>query len=115
MRSEARLEIIRPRDICLIRPEGVLELLGTYSTYMWSNPLSQLHFYVPDDEEKRLRELARRAGLPLSRFLADLVRREARAARDWPEGYFEEVFGRWEGETLRREPEGDYEKRTGLE
>jgi hypothetical protein len=44
--------------------------------------MSQLHFYVPDDEEKRLRELASQAGLPLSRYLAELVRRGAGGSRD---------------------------------
>lgn len=93
----------------------MLELPNTYSTYTRSKLLSQLHFYVPDDEEKRLRELARQAGLPLSRFLANLVRHEAASSQQWPEGYFEQVFGGWEGEPLRRGPQGDYEERRGLE
>lgn len=77
--------------------------------------MSQLHFYVPDEEENLLREQAREAGVPLSRYLAELVRRQAGRAGEWPEGYFEQVFGRWEGEPLRRAPQGDYEERPGLE
>jgi hypothetical protein len=77
--------------------------------------MSQLHFYVPDDEERRLRERARQAGIPLSRYLAELVRQGAARASQWPEGYFERVLGTWEGEPLRRAPQGDYEDRPVLE
>jgi len=77
--------------------------------------VSQLHFYVPDDVEKQLRQQANQAKQPLSRFLADLVKREAAQRAHWPEGYFGQVFGRWEGEPLRREPQGDYEERAELE
>lgn len=73
--------------------------------------MSQLHFYVADEEERRLRDQARQAGVPLSRYLADLVKQGALRAGQWPERYFEQVFGRWEGEPLRRAPQGDYEDR----
>jgi len=76
--------------------------------------MSQLHFYVADDEERRLREQARQAGVPLSRYLAELVRKSAGSSGQWPERYFEQVFGRWEGEPLRRAPQGDYEDRPDL-
>lgn len=76
--------------------------------------MSQLHFYVADEEERQLREQARRAGVPLSRYLAELVRQSAGSAGQWPERYFEQVFGGWEGEPLRREPQGDYENRPEL-
>ena len=77
--------------------------------------MSQLHFYVPEDVEKRLRQQAKQARQPLSRFLADLVKREAGQDARWPEGYFDQVFGQWEGEPLRREPQGEYETRPELE
>ena len=77
--------------------------------------MSQLHFYVPEDVEKRLRQQAKQARQPLSRFLADLVKREAGQDAQWPEGYFDQVFGQWEGEPLRREPQGEYETRPELE
>lgn len=76
--------------------------------------MSQLHFYVPDDVEKRLRQRAEQADQPLSRYLADLVLREVERGEGWPEGYFEQVFGQWEGEPLSREPESDYEQRPRL-
>jgi hypothetical protein len=53
--------------------------------------------------------------MPLSRYLAALVRERAREPEQWPEDYFEQVFGRWEGEPLRREPQGDYERRNDLD
>lgn len=77
--------------------------------------MAQLHFYVPDDEEKVLRRRAREAGMPLSRYLATLVRDRAREPEQWPEDYFEQVFGRWEGEPLRRAPQGEYERRNDLD
>ena len=77
--------------------------------------MSQLHFYVPEDVEKKLRQQADHSNQPLSRFLAELVKRELGQPARWPDGYFDQVFGRWEGEPLRREPQGTYETRTELE
>jgi hypothetical protein len=77
--------------------------------------MSQLHFYVPEDVEKQLRQRADQANQPLSRFLAELVKREADQPAQWPEGYFEQVFGKWEGGPLRREPQGDFEARSELD
>jgi len=77
--------------------------------------MSQLHFYVPDDIEKELRARAARARMPLSRYLAEVVKDEIRAPEEWPEGYFEQVFGGWEDEPLERAPQGDYEKRSQQE
>lgn len=59
-----------------------------------------------------LRRRVRR--VPLSRYLAEVVRYQIRTPDEWPEGYFEQVFGRWEGEPLERTPQGDYEKRAEL-
>lgn len=77
--------------------------------------MPQLHFYVPKDIEQRLREKARMANLPLSRFLAELAKREIGHSDEWPAGYFDEVFGQWQGEPLTRAPQGDYESRRDLE
>ncbi|MFN0168182.1 MAG: hypothetical protein ACKV22_17290 [Bryobacteraceae bacterium] len=35
-------------------------------------------------------------------------------ALGWSDGFFGEVVGGWEGEPIRREPEGDFEKRLEL-
>jgi len=77
--------------------------------------MAQLHFYVPDEIERRLRERANKAGVSLSRYLAELVKSQAGEPEEWPEGYFEQVFGGWQGERLERAPQGDYETRRGLE
>lgn len=78
--------------------------------------MSQLHFYVPDEVEQKLREQAKQAGQPLSRYVAKLIQRQLADNSDWPPGYFEKVYGSWEGdEPLRRSPQGDYEQRPGLD
>jgi hypothetical protein len=77
--------------------------------------MAQLHFYVPDDVEKLVRKQAENAHLPLSRYLAELVKREAKQHSKWPDDYFDQVFGRWEGEPLQREPEGRFEQRPAFE
>ncbi len=32
----------------------------------------------------------------------------------WPQGFFEQTYGRWQGQPLVREPQGDYEVRDEL-
>ena len=58
--------------------------------------MSQLHFYVPDAVEIQIRIKAKQANLPLSKFLAELVKRETGAQNQWPEGYFD-LFDGWQG------------------
>lgn len=70
--------------------------------------LAQLHLYVPDDVAELLRERARRKGVSLSCFLAALAKREVE--NRWPEGFFDEVIGNWEGE-LTRPAQVDTERR----
>ena len=77
--------------------------------------MSQLHFYIPDELEKIVRRQAAEARLPVSRYLAELIKREVKRRDEWPKDYFDEVFGRWEGGTLIREPEGTFEPRSPLE
>ena len=59
--------------------------------------MSQLHFYVPDEVEMQIRAKAKQANLPLSRFLAELVKRETGVQKQWPEGYLD-LFDAWLGE-----------------
>jgi hypothetical protein len=59
--------------------------------------VGQLHFYVPDVVETQIRRKAKQANLPLSKFLAELVKQEALGVNQWPDGYFE-LFDLWEGE-----------------
>jgi hypothetical protein len=76
--------------------------------------MAQLHFYVTDEVEAQIRNKASQAQLPLSRYLANLVKQEAGQPSQWPAGYFEQVFGQWQGEPLARPPQGEYEARTEL-
>jgi hypothetical protein len=77
--------------------------------------VSQLRFYIPDELEKIVRRQAAEAQLPLSRYLAELIKREVSRRNEWPKDYFDEAFGRWEGGTLIREHEGTLEPRSPLE
>ena len=72
--------------------------------------MSQLHFYVPDQLEARIRARAEQAHMSVSKYLAELVKREV--ADDWPRGYAESVLGKWQGEPLVRESEGGFEQRS---
>jgi hypothetical protein len=74
--------------------------------------MPQLHLYVPDKTAKVLRSRAERRGMSLSGYLAEVVGREIESD-SWPEGFFGEVLGGWEGE-IERPPQGSYEEREGL-
>jgi hypothetical protein len=76
--------------------------------------MAQLHFYVPDDVDAEIRKIAKAAKLPVSRYLAELVKRETQSSQ-WPKDYFEKVLGSWQGEPLVREDQGEYEERLELE
>ena len=58
--------------------------------------MPQLHFYVPEAVATWLRRQAQNSGVSVSRYLADLVKREVQT--EWPERFFEEVAGGWRGE-----------------
>lgn len=74
--------------------------------------MPQLHFYVPESTADRIRQRARAAGVSVSQFIAELVRQEV--DRGWPEGFFEEVIGGWQGEPLERPPQGEFEAREAM-
>jgi hypothetical protein len=71
--------------------------------------MAQLHFYVPDKFAEEIRRRAEQAHLPVSRYLVKLIKREI--GTDWPERYFDGVYGGWKGDPLARESEGKFEKR----
>ncbi|MDP1636288.1 MAG: hypothetical protein Q8L69_16600 [Gallionellaceae bacterium] len=76
--------------------------------------MAQLHCYVPEDIAQQAQQKAAQSGLSLSRYLAELVKRDTRANSGWPEGYFD-LFGKWEGVPLERPPQGEFEERLTLE
>ena len=63
--------------------------------------MSQLHFYVPDEIEAQIRIKAKQANLPLSQYLALVIKRETNAQNQWPVGYFD-LFDAWQGEPQTR-------------
>ena len=74
--------------------------------------MPQLHFYIPQDLADRIQHEAQAAQKSVSSYLAELVKREM--APTWPEGFFEDVVGGWQGEELQRPPQGEYEQRIAL-
>ena len=75
--------------------------------------MPQLHFYVPKDLAERIQKEAQSAQQSVSSYLAELVKREM--APNWPEGFFDDVVGGWQGEPLQRQPQGEYEQRFPLD
>lgn len=71
--------------------------------------MPQLHTYVPKNLSARVAARAKARGLPVSRYLADLIRRDVDLG--WPDGFFERVAGGWKGTALSRAPQGRLEDR----
>jgi hypothetical protein len=64
--------------------------------------MAQLHCYVPEEIAQQAQRRASQSGLSLSRYLAELVKRDAQTSTALgQEGYFD-IFGRWEGTPLKR-------------
>ncbi|MBS4096016.1 MAG: hypothetical protein KGZ83_04150 [Sulfuricella sp.] len=76
--------------------------------------MTQLHCYVPEEVARQVKLRAEQSGLPLSRYLAELVKRDAQADAGWPENYFD-LFGKWEGDPPERPAQLPLEKRLGFE
>lgn len=70
--------------------------------------MAQLHCYVPEAIARQAQFRAAQAGVSVSRYLAELVKRDA--GEGWPEGYFE-LFGQWQGEPLVRPDQWVVEER----
>ena len=75
--------------------------------------MPQLNLYVNDELAERIQRAAKKADMSVSRYLAEVVRREVSA--EWPAGFFEEVIGGWQGKPLERATQGAFEKRDVLE
>lgn len=72
--------------------------------------MTQLHCYVPANIAEQAQRRAEEAGLSLSRYLAELVKRDTAISDNWPEGYFE-LFGSWQGTPLERAEQPPFEER----
>ncbi len=75
--------------------------------------MPQLHFYVPEDVAKRIQEKAKAKNLSVSKFVAETMQRETHSG--WPEGYFEQVVGKWQGEPLERPEQLPFEVRDSFD
>ncbi len=58
--------------------------------------MPQLHFYVPDEVDTLIRTCAKRSQIPVSQYLAAVVKREVAGVNQWPQGYFD-LFTQWDG------------------
>ncbi|MFM9968393.1 MAG: hypothetical protein ACKVQK_08350 [Burkholderiales bacterium] len=75
--------------------------------------MPQLHFYVPDDVAEQIKNRAAQADQPLSRYVAELVKREV--SQGWPPGYFERLAAKPGDARFVFEPTGVAEERSGLD
>lgn len=73
--------------------------------------MPQIHCYLPEDLAERLHQKAREAHLPVSRYVAQVIRKDVED--QWPEGWFD-LFGTWQGEPIERPPQGEFERRTDI-
>ncbi len=75
--------------------------------------MPQLHLYLPEPLAEKVKQKARQSGLSTSKYLAELIKRDVDAG--WPEAFFTEVAGGWQGEPLERPLQGEIELRDNLE
>ena len=91
----------------------ILCVICAYSKYYEggeNKDMPQLYLYVPKEVAEKVHEKARERNMTVSHYLAEVVRKEVAAG--WPDGYFEEVCGKWEGEfpeIAREKPENSGE------
>ena len=71
--------------------------------------MPQLHFYVPEQIANRVRQEAKAAGLSISQYLAEVVKKDLQP--QWPADFFEKVVGGWQGELLERAEQGAFDVR----
>lgn len=62
--------------------------------------MPQLYTSVPKSLAARVTARAKARGVAVSRYLADLIRRDVELG--WPDGFFDRVVGGWKGTSLRR-------------
>ncbi|MCA1777965.1 MAG: hypothetical protein LC637_00875 [Xanthomonadaceae bacterium] len=74
--------------------------------------MAQLHCYLPDDQAESFRRRAERANMSVSRYLAELARKDMQSS--WPENYFEQLFERDDIAPIERGAQGDFGVRTRI-
>jgi hypothetical protein len=74
--------------------------------------MTQIQIELPDEVATEIKRRAETQGLSVSRFVMGLVQREI--GKGWPQGFFEEVVGGWQGEPLERPAQLTLETREEL-
>ena len=75
--------------------------------------MTEFRFQVSDQLAAELQKRAESQGVTVSRLVSNLLEREVRVREGWPEGFFEQVVGAWEG-PLERPAQIPFEKRDEL-
>lgn len=83
--------------------------------------MAQLKIDLPDQVFQALETEANQRGEPLDTLVVhylSLIKMmlidKPTTAKQWPDGFFEDTAGSWEGEPFKREPQGEYEERLEL-
>ena len=74
--------------------------------------MPQVHCYLNETLAKRLQDKAEHQHVSVSKYIASLIEKDV--GNQWPEGFFETVFGGWEGELVRPE-QGEFEERESFD
>ncbi len=74
--------------------------------------MPEIHLQVSDEIATRVLEYAKTQGMTVDSYILELSSRDVNSG--WPEGFFEEVVGGWQGEPLQRFYQGDFETRDQL-
>ncbi len=75
--------------------------------------MPQMHLYVPKEIAEEVRRRATKSGQTISQYLAAVVR--GAVADSWPDAYFDQVVGGWQGSPLERPPQPSLEDRESLD
>lgn len=74
--------------------------------------MAQLRCYLSDVDAESFRRRAARAGMSVSRYLAELARKDL--VSEWPEGYFRQLFGSDEIARIEHGAQAGFETRLPL-
>ena len=74
--------------------------------------MTQINIDLPAEVVNDIRQRAEGKGITIARYVTDHIHREA--SHTWPEGFFKEVAGCWQGSSLIRPPQGEVEPRKAM-
>jgi len=82
--------------------------------YPDENEVVRAALQLLEREEEEYREDIQALGHEISRQGTERLDQE-RASNQWPDGYFETVFGGWQGDPLVRPEQGEFEQRESFD